>query len=118
MQTLRDASPKLPALVETSSFHCLLIHFDILHVCYRGFAADYVVSVLQELFSGDSQMAAGHRLAKMWCKSQGLELACEEFSLDFEGGFAALQAKGMDVKILCCWLVSCETSGFAMFFFS
>ena len=83
-----------------------MIHFDVLHVCYRVFGADYVASVLQELFPNESKMAAGHHLAKMWCKSHGLDLSCDEFSLGFEGGFATLQAKGMDIRILCCWLAA------------
>ena len=93
-------------MAQMQGFHSLLIHFDVLRVCYGGFGPDWVASVLQLLFPGDNKLAAAHDTAKSRAKLNAKELSCDEFTYGFEGGFASLQAKGMDIKLLILWLVS------------
>ena len=110
METLQANSAELPALVQMRTFHSWCVHFDVLHVAYRGFGPDYIASVLQLLFKGNCEMARGHQLAKGWAKAQGVDLACEEFNISMESSFPTLQAKGMDIKLLTLWLVTWQLS--------
>ena len=107
MQELQKANSgrTLPAICDFDGFHSQLIHFDTLHVCYRGFGPDLTASILLDLFHQNGGLTEAHTLASAWAAAQGLELSCDEFALSSDEKFAFLQAKGADIKIICLWLV-------------
>ena len=107
MQELQKANSgrTLPAICDFDGFHSKLIHFDTLHVCYRGFGPDLTASILLDLFHQNGGFTEAHTLASAWAAAQGLELSCDEFALSSDEKFAFLQAKGADIKIICLWLV-------------
>ena len=100
MHELWRAHGELPAICEFAGFHNLLVHYDTLHVCYRGFGPDMVASVLLDLFpKSRGGLVAAHDLA-LWAKACNLELSCDEFTVSTEEKYAYLNAKGADIKIL------------------
>ncbi|CAE7897476.1 unnamed protein product, partial [Symbiodinium necroappetens] len=101
MQGLPFPSP----LVSMPGFSNRLIWDDSLHVAYRGFAADWVGSVIVDIFGrGTAALVEAHECASWWAKSHGYTLAIDDFS--FDDGYPSILAKAWDVKLLCQWLVS------------
>lgn len=100
-----DRGHGIPTLCDFDGFDSKLIHFDTLHVCYRGFGPDLAASVILDLFQGNGGLTRAHTLASTWAKAQGLELACDDFNLNADEKFAFLNAKGADIKVICLWLV-------------
>ena len=100
MRSLKYPSP----ILQMHGFSNRLIWDDVLHVAWRGFAADFVASVLVDMFGKGGALLRAHDLAKHWAKWRGLELALDEFSLS-EDAYPSLNAKGNDIKMLCLWLV-------------
>ena len=95
----------LPSICDISGFHNKLIHYDTLHVCYRGFAPDFVASVMLDVFTAQlGGLVAAHDQCKLWAKANGEELACDDFILNAEENSASLNAKGADIKLVCLWL--------------
>ena len=100
------AQGQLPAICEFTGFSNMLVHYDTLHVCYRGFGPDLVASVLLDLFpKSRGGLTTAHDLASLWAKAYNLELACDDFTISTEEKYSYLNAKGADIKILLLWLV-------------
>ena len=105
METLRRSNAVLPAIATVRGFSNHLIHFDTLHVLYRGFGPDFVGSTLLSVFGGRA-LGEAHDLAHAWCRLHGCELSVEEFSFAYEGKYPNLMAKGWDVRLLILWLAT------------
>ena len=103
METLRQTHATMPAITAMRGFSNHLIHFDTLHVLYRGFGPDFVGSTLLSVF-GSRALGEAHDLAHAWCRLHGAELSVDEFSFAYEGKYPNLMAKGWDVRLLILWL--------------
>ena len=86
-------------------FSNALIWDDVLHVAYRGFAPDFLASALTDACGKGLRLTRAAECAQSWAASRGLELSMDDFSIS-EGPYGSLNAKAMDVKILCLWLAS------------
>ena len=116
---LMKAHGELPAICEFGGFHSMLIHYDTLHVCYRGFGPDLVASALLDFFpKSRGGLTTAHDLASSWAKACNLELSCDEFVINTEEKYAYLNCKGADTKILLLWLVPGTFKDFRAGFFS
>ena len=104
-ETLREADAELPAIAGARGFSSHLIHFDTLHVLYRGVGPDFVASTLVLVF-GQKLLPEAHELARSWCRAQGASLSVDDFTFSYEGRFPSLNAKGWDVRLLLLWLVA------------
>ncbi|CAE7465291.1 unnamed protein product, partial [Symbiodinium pilosum] len=114
-ETLCEADAELPAIVGARGFSSHLIHFDTLHVLYRGVGPDFVASTLVLVF-GQKLLPEAHELARSWCRAQGASLSVDDFTFSYEGRFPSLNAKGWDVRLLLLWLaevVPGRTQGWA-----
>ena len=104
VDTFRPWNRTLSPLTALPTFHPRLIWDDVLHVNYRGFAPDYLGSCLLDIFGNKLDVALD--LARLWRKSRSLKLECDELVLA-EGGYATLNCKGHDARILILFMVSC-----------
>ena len=101
MATMR-AMPFPSPVISMPGFSNRLIWDDSLHVAYRGFAADWVGSVLVDLFGRGNALVEAAASATWWAKSHGHVLSIDEFS--FDESYPSINAKAWDVKLLCQWL--------------
>ncbi|CAE7830905.1 unnamed protein product [Symbiodinium sp. CCMP2592] len=103
-ELLKAHGGSLPEICNITGFHNKLIHYDTLHVCYRGFAPDLVASVMLDIFPDRGGLIKAHDLCCLWAKANGAELACDDFILNADEKYATLNAKGADIKLVCLWL--------------
>ena len=96
------AMPFPSPVISMTGFSNRLIWDDSLHVAYRGFAADWVGSVLVDLFGRGNALVEAAASATWWAKSHGHVLSIDEFS--FDESYPSINAKAWDVKLLCQWL--------------
>ncbi|CAE7210475.1 unnamed protein product, partial [Symbiodinium sp. CCMP2592] len=98
-ELLKAHGGSLPEICNITGFHNKLIHYDTLHVCYRGFAPDLVASVMLDIFPDRGGLIKAHDLCCLWAKANGAELACDDFILNADEKYATLNAKGADIKL-------------------
>ena len=92
-------------LLDMQCFSNETIWGDTLHLAYRGFAPNFVASALLDIF-GKQGLDSAYDLAKLWASARKLHLSLDSFTLSDEA-YPSLNAKGWDIKLLCCWLVTC-----------
>ena len=99
------AEPFPSPLLQIEGFAPQLVWPDPLHVAFRGFAANWAASCIQDMFPMN-QMEKAFDMLQNWARATGAQLAMDDFTFGDDGGFPTLNCKGWDVKLVCLFLDS------------